>query len=209
MEATTAEKPRPKRLTQPERSAATRQALLDSTIECLVELGYQRATTAEISERAGLSRGAHQHHFQTRSILFAAAAGAVAERARRDIERLVVELPPGSGREQAALDACWELFSGPLFRAVLELAVQARADPELRDALEPAERMFGRGAIPLLRPAFRRAPDDERLDEVIGTALATIRGLALLRVLEPENDPGVSWPQVRPRLLSLLDGAQP
>jgi AcrR family transcriptional regulator len=73
-------KPRRRRLTQPERSAATRQALLDSTIECLIELGYDQSTTAEISERAGLSRGAHLHHFQTRGALIVAAAQELARR---------------------------------------------------------------------------------------------------------------------------------
>ena len=59
--------------TQAERSATTRQALLDATIACLVEEGYANTTTARVAERAGVSRGAHLHHFQTRSALVAAA----------------------------------------------------------------------------------------------------------------------------------------
>jgi AcrR family transcriptional regulator len=54
------------RRSQAERSAATRDALLDATIVCLVEDGYANTTTSRVAERAGVSRGAHLHHFQTR-----------------------------------------------------------------------------------------------------------------------------------------------
>ena len=40
-----------------ERSVATRAALLDAAIECLVDLGYAATTTIETARRAGVSRG--------------------------------------------------------------------------------------------------------------------------------------------------------
>lgn len=208
MEANAAESPRPRRLSQPERSAATRQALLDSTIECLVELGYQNATTEEISERAGLSRGAHLHHFQTRGTLFAAAAGALAERAEREQQEMVESLPTGPGRAKAALDGCWQLFNGPVFQAVIELSVSARTDPGLSEALDPAQRVFGRDALQWLRRAFDGTGNEDQLIEIV---LATIRGLVVLRVIEPAEDPQKSWKRARGKLLALLgrgaDGA--
>src|SRR4030081_3192822 len=53
--------------TQAERSEHTRELLLDATIDCLVEVGYARTTVHEICLRAGLSRGAQQHHFTTKA----------------------------------------------------------------------------------------------------------------------------------------------
>ena len=50
----TAAKQRPARRSQAERSATTRQALLDATIACLVQDGYANTTTARVSERAGV-----------------------------------------------------------------------------------------------------------------------------------------------------------
>lgn len=208
MEANAAESPRPRRLSQPERSAATKQALLDSTIECLVELGYQNATTSEISERAGLSRGAHLHHFQTRGTLFAAAAGALAERAERELREMVESLPAGPGRAKAALDGCWQLFNGPVFQAVVELSVSARTDPGLGEALAPAQRIFGRESFPWLRRAFAGTGAGDELIEIV---LATIRGLVVLRVIEPSEDPQKRWRRARGKLLALIpqeaDGA--
>src|SRR3954447_12839818 len=86
------------RRTQAQRSAATVDALLDATIECLVEDGYANTTTSRVAERAGVSRGAHLHHFQTRSALVAAAVERLsALRAEQGIE-LADKLPSGPER---------------------------------------------------------------------------------------------------------------
>jgi AcrR family transcriptional regulator len=57
------------RRTQEERRAATRGALLDATIDCLVEYGYHGVTTSRVAERAGVSRGAQVHYFPTKTDL--------------------------------------------------------------------------------------------------------------------------------------------
>lgn len=198
---------RPRRLTQPERSAATRQALLDSTIECLIELGYDQSTTAVISERAGLSRGAHLHHFQTRGALIVAAADELARRMGTDLEDRIEQLPDGSEQIGAALDMVWEVFSGPLFRAVLELAVHARTETELRANFGPLEQVVRHGSGRLLRRAFGRKPGDRSVDDVIALVLSTIRGLAILPILDPTYDPTRRWRFCRTALLDMLQAA--
>src|SRR3954466_4512427 len=89
-----------RRRTQAERSAATVDALLDATIECLVEDGYANTTTSRVAERAGVSRGAHLHHFQTRSALVAAAVARLSALRAEQARVLADELP--SGRERIA-----------------------------------------------------------------------------------------------------------
>jgi AcrR family transcriptional regulator len=196
---------RRRRLTQQERSAATRQALLDATIESLIELGYERSTTTEISDRAGLSRGAHQHHFQTRAALLAAAVESLAQRATEDLRRAVERLPQGERRPSAALDMVWRLFSGPLFQVVLELSVHARTDPELRAALDPIEAMVGRVSTPWMRLAFGSGAEDEGVDETIAVIVATVRGLAVMPLLEPRRRVNERWSICRAHLLTLLE----
>jgi AcrR family transcriptional regulator len=193
-----------RRLTQSERSAATRQALLDSTIECVVELGYENATTTEISERAGLSRGAHLHHFQTRATLIAAAVDDLVRRVAQEMADEVERLPDGQERQGAALDMLWRVFNGPLFMAVLELSMHARADPELRAQLEPVEDIVGHVAMPSLRRAFAGDADDHRLDYLIIMFTSTVRGLALLPLLEPHPPVERAWEYSRSKLLALL-----
>ena len=196
---------RPRRLTQPERSAATRKALLDSTIECLSELGYDQSTTTEISERAGLSRGAHLHHFRTRAALLGAAVEALALRGAEQLEQGVQQLPEGPKRPAAALDMVWELFCGPLFQAMLELAIHARHDEALRAQVDLLDRMVGHDGMPKLRRAFGRGPRERDLDDVIAMVLATMRGLALVPTLEPGRSTARAWRFCRAELLTLLE----
>ncbi len=195
------------RLTQPERSAATRQALLDSTIECLVELGYDRSTTGEISERAGLSRGAHLHHFQTRATLIVAAAQELARRIAADLEERTDRLPEGSKRSEPALDAVWDVFTGPLFQAVLELAIHARTDPELRTQFAPVEKVVRHRSARMLRRAFAQESSEQATDDAIALVLSTIRGLTILPILDPAYDPTKGWRFCRAALLVLLHEA--
>ena len=88
------------RRSQAERSAATREALLDATIACLVEDGYANTTTSRVAERAGVSRGAHLHHFQTRQALLAAAMERLAERRGAELLAAATKLPDGRGPAQ-------------------------------------------------------------------------------------------------------------
>jgi AcrR family transcriptional regulator len=193
-------------LTQPERSAATRKALLDSTIACLSELGYDRTTTTEISERAGLSRGAHLHHFRTRAALLSAAVEALALRSADQLGQGVQQLPEGPARPAAALDMVWELFRAPLFQAVLELSIHARHDEALLAEINLLERTISHDAMPMLRRAFGRGPRERDLDGVIAMVLATVRGLVLLPIVEPGRSSSRPWQFCRAQLLALLEG---
>ena len=42
-------------------------ALLDAAIESLIDDGYAAMTTRRVSERAGVSQGAQQHYYPTKS----------------------------------------------------------------------------------------------------------------------------------------------
>ena len=56
-----------------DRSRVTRQLLLESTVDCLAEHGWAATTVTVAAEKAGVSRGAAQHHFPTREDLITAA----------------------------------------------------------------------------------------------------------------------------------------
>lgn len=171
--------------TQEERSAATRGALLDATIDCLVEFGYARTTTTRVAERAGVSRGAQMHHFQRKAPLVVAALLRLAERRRRELlERAERELPDHAD-PAAALDILWSTFSGPLFTAALELWMAARTDPELAEALVPAEREIGRGARQTARELCRAGDASPEFERAVELAANAMRGIALQQLLNP------------------------
>jgi AcrR family transcriptional regulator len=59
------------RLSQTERTARTRQRLLEASLELVAERGYGRASLAAIGERAGYSRGVVNHCFGSKAGLLA------------------------------------------------------------------------------------------------------------------------------------------
>ncbi|QXJ26410.1 TetR/AcrR family transcriptional regulator [Actinomadura graeca] len=101
-------------------------------MECLVELGWSGTSTTEVARRAGVSRGAQQHHYPTKMVLVAAALEHLLEAQRLAYETAFAVLPEERRDVAGALDLLWEVFRGPPAKALLELAVAARTDEELR-----------------------------------------------------------------------------
>lgn len=196
----------PKRRTQAERSAATREALLDATIACLVEDGYAATTTSAVALRAGVSRGAHLHHFQTRTALVAAAMQQLADRRQEAALAAVEQLPAGAERLPAGLDLIWSLYASPLFHAALDLWSHARTDPELRAELVPVERELDRQTLMLVRRVFPDQADRPDFDRLVQLSIATARGLTLLDVVRPGADRNSrQWERLRPLLVRLFE----
>jgi AcrR family transcriptional regulator len=183
------------RRTQEERRTATRTAILDATIGCVIDYGYADTTTTRVADRAGVSRGAQVHHFPTKAELVAQAVAHLARRRAVELGRGLKKLPPGRGRVEAALDLLWQSHSGPLFEAMLELWVAARTDEELRAALIPLEEEVALG-VEALR---------ERLDATGDWELAidAMQGLALRCILRGA-DARELWLARRERFAELL-----
>jgi AcrR family transcriptional regulator len=173
------------RRSQAERSAATRDALLDATIACLVEDGYANTTTSRVAERAGVSRGAHLHHFQTRHALVAAAMERLAERRGAELLAAAEGLPEGRERLLQGLDLLWASYANPLFQAALDLWSHARTDADLRERLVPVERRLDRQTLAITKQLFPAIAEQPDFDRLIELAVSTIRGLALLDTLHP------------------------
>ncbi|RJQ78857.1 TetR/AcrR family transcriptional regulator [Pseudonocardiaceae bacterium YIM PH 21723] len=167
------------RLTQAQRSERTRELLLDSTIDCLVELGYARTSTGEICRRAGVTRGAHQHHFATRAELFSQAVEHLVARLISDILPNAVLSGTLEERVEAGIDQLWRGYSGELSIAAMELWVAARTDPELRDTMRPVDKALVRSTIEGFRHLWGDLVDDDKFDRLFGLTLTVIRGLAL------------------------------
>jgi len=168
-----------KHRTQAERSERTRELLLDATIECLVELGYARTTVQEICQRAGLSRGAQQHHFTTKAELMTSALEHLFKRLSDEILAATAELPAGPSRIEAGVDLLWRAYSGTLSTAAVELWVAARTDPELRRTLLPVDRALGHATLEFYREIMGVAVDDARLKTLVLLTVNLVRGLAL------------------------------
>jgi AcrR family transcriptional regulator len=172
-----------KHRTQAERSERTRELLLDATVECLVELGYAHTTVQEICQRAGLSRGAQQHHFTTKADLMTSALEHLFARLSAQILNATAELPPGPERIEVGIDQLWKAYSGTLSTAAVELWVAARTDPELRRSLLPVDRALGHATLQFYRHIIGSDSDtnidEQRTETLLLLTVNLVRGLAL------------------------------
>ncbi len=163
-----------------------RLRLMESTIDCLVELGWAGTTTTVVSKRAGVSRGAQLHHFPSKQALVVAAVGHLTERRRDDMRSSAAQLV-AHGRTRAVLEILSAQFVSPVFFAALELWVAARTDEELRLSVAPLERRLGREthayAVELLAVDETRG-DNRRL---VQATLDLLRGLGLAASLSDDT----------------------
>ncbi|MEV4142277.1 TetR/AcrR family transcriptional regulator [Amycolatopsis sp. NPDC049691] len=164
--------------TQAQRREQTRTALLDATIDCLVDVGYARTSVQEICARAGVSKGAVQHHFTAKAELMAAAVEHLTTKLRRQLATSLDELPGGGTGVTAAIDLLWTGYSGTLSTAVTELWVAARTDPELRAAIRPVDRALGRATLEHVTQVAGELPP-ERAEMLFWLTVNLTRGLAL------------------------------
>jgi AcrR family transcriptional regulator len=164
--------------TQAQRREQTRTALLDATIECLVDLGYARTSVQEICARAGVSKGAVQHHFATKAELMAAAVEHLTNRLQGELAASLDGLPGGASGIAAAIDLLWAGYSGTLSTAVTELWVAARTDAELRAAIRPVDRALGRSTLAHISQVAGDLPKD-RAELLFWLTVNLTRGLAL------------------------------
>ena len=176
------------RAPQQDRSRVTRRRLLEAAVECLAEYGWSGSTVAAVAERAGVTRGAAQHHFPTREDLFTAAVEHVAAERLVTLHQTAAQLPPpGPARTEAVVDMLVRLYTGQLFRAALHLWVAAATEETLRERVVALENKVGREAH---RAAVTFLGVDENADGVRETVQATLdmaRGLGLANLLSDDS----------------------
>jgi AcrR family transcriptional regulator len=174
--------------TQEQRRAQTQARLLEATVGCLAELGWAGTTTIEVARRAGVSRGAQQHHYPTKTKLVAAAIDHLLDRQRAEYEQAFARLPDGARTADEALDLLWSIFRGPSFAAVLELIVAARTD----QALRPLCASINERVVGLTVGTFNRIFPESGAREVIPVALrallAMFTGMALIRGVDGDPE---------------------
>jgi len=171
-----------------DRSRVTRARLLESAVSCLAELGWNGATVAVVAEHAGVSRGATQHHFPTREDLFIAALEHMAEVRLAEIRTEAARLPAGAAVSTGdVVGLLVRLYTGPLFRAALQVWAAAAASEVLRELVVPLEARLGReahrAAIELLG-ADSSAPG---VHEAVQATLDLARGLGLADTLTDDS----------------------
>ena len=163
---------RARRKTQEERSTATRDALIRAAIDLIAERGYAATTTNLVADRAGVSRGALQHHFKSRDELIAA----VMEQLRREVSFRVDPAPLINRALQDRIDAIVEHYRAMClsreYRAALNLWIGIDQDSALFGELRKQTRGGQEGTAEDWQAIFQDL-------EIDPTALRSIRRIVM------------------------------
>ncbi|MEU4522629.1 MULTISPECIES: TetR family transcriptional regulator [unclassified Amycolatopsis] len=172
---------------QQERSRTTRRRLVEAALDSFGERGWHGVTVAGIAERAGVSRGAAQHHFPAREDLVVAAVDLLGEAQIDELRAQAAGLPSGASRIERVVEMVLNLYTGPLFRAALQLWSVAATDEALRDVLVPLEARVGREAHRVTVELLGVDESRPGVRELVQATLDLARGLGLANLLTDDT----------------------
>lgn len=170
-----------------DRSRVTRDRILESTIECLAEHGWQQTTTAMVAGRTGISRGALQHHFPTREDLFLTAVDHMFDAHHLGEMRVGADLTPGDDHFELIVSRILDYYASDIFKAALQVWTAGAAEPALAERIRPLEEKFARGVYDQVVALLRADVSDERTHRLIQTTLDLARGLGLADLLSDDS----------------------
>ncbi|MGH1469746.1 MAG: TetR/AcrR family transcriptional regulator [Cellvibrionaceae bacterium] len=181
----------PEKITNVERSAATRKKVLKATISCLNDLGYEGTTVIKVALEAGVSRGAAQHQFPSKTDLIIAAAEFIVESQSKMRETMWDSLISEKESLSAIVDFSWSLQSHPDNIALLEIMMATRNNVDLRTRFAPffehfiQLRYFGAEKI---TQAIGGKEVDPELVALLRLHFSVMRGLALDALVTTDTD---------------------
>ncbi len=127
------------------------------------------------------------HHYSSKADLLVAAVRHLANQRGLNLHDQSQRLAVGQDRMDQAIDLLWEVFSGPLFTAHLELWSAARTDPELRAVIVDSERALRADTHKVMVELFGRPTADEpSFADAIELTLQFMRGAALTAIVRSD-----------------------
>jgi AcrR family transcriptional regulator len=191
--ATTSKRPqRNEKGWQAEKSAMTRSAILEATIQCLLELGYANTTTALIANYAGVSRGAMMHHFPSRISVMRAVIDYLHMLRLQEYRDLMADIddPQSTLTDKAireSVEAAWRYVNLPSFLAYQEMLAASRTDAELRQIIEPVEKDFEKQFLNTVKVVFPHWQNLARLEGAHDMVQFLMKGMALSHMSVRKN----------------------
>ncbi|MFW0783936.1 TetR/AcrR family transcriptional regulator [Gordonia sp. CPCC 206044] len=171
---------------QQERSRLTRERLLRATVDALAQDGWAAATVAAVAERAGVSRGAAQHHFPTREALITAALELIFDDMTASASAAPESVPDGD-RVAAGVARAVAIYTGTEFKAALQVWAAAASDPALREMILPLEGKFAHAAHRMTVSALDPEGTNPQARSIAQVTLDLARGLGLADTLSDDS----------------------
>jgi AcrR family transcriptional regulator len=120
-----------KRRTQAERSASTREKIIQAAIDCIVEEGVQNTTASQIAKRSGVTWGATAHQFGDKDSVFMAVVEHNLDlMSKRMLDSLSLKKHSPRERVELLIDQSWEHCNIPSSLAYTQLVLLSRNNPD-------------------------------------------------------------------------------
>jgi AcrR family transcriptional regulator len=165
---------------QEAKSARAREKICRAVTACLVERGYAETSISRVVARAGISKGALQHHFRSKEDMMTATAEWLLGNAT--FLHIRNTRSPRSQRSLAReLLRTWDKGANTdEFRALLEILVKIRTDEQLKSRLATRLQAWQQRATQLTREGYEAVSGDDREVELLLTMNSClIRGLVI------------------------------
>jgi AcrR family transcriptional regulator len=172
------------------RGEATRLRILEATLSCIVEEGYERTSTVRVCERSATARGSLLHQFPSRAELMAAAVAHLFEQLTAEYVEAWTALqadamPSVSRRIALAGELLLSGYAEPRLAAVLDIYAAARTDAELMAALKPVAARHRKVVRDLAHALF--PAKSKRAERRLAVVLDAVQGLAFRSVVNREG----------------------
>lgn len=168
---------------QEQKSERARRTIREATVECLAELGYSETSISRVVEKAGVSKGALQHHFPSKEDLMASTASYLLARPVEYSNRAT------SLDIRVRLRTFWERMTNTrAYLALLEILIAARTDAVLQARIADGLKTSIREIDERFLPSLGELEKDEQ-DDVL---LLMTANRCLMRGLLVENQYGIS-----------------
>jgi AcrR family transcriptional regulator len=163
---------------------ATRRAVIDAAVACILERGFYRASSNEIARRAGVTWGVIQHHFGTREALMLAVLEDGARRFSEDFAGAAIDGATVAERLDQLLDLFARHYGEPSYLAYMQVALNMDHDPatsrEVRATMQAVAERSTEQVRALIRSALGPATS---VPDLATTLFLVVRGFLVSQQL--------------------------
>ena len=179
---------KPPRRTQAERSETTRRKLIEAALVLLRERGYGGLRTNEVSDRAGVSRGAQLHHFPTKYELILATLDHLNQRMLTESRRRAAAAQKSADPIADAIADAKEFFFSDYFFVSLAITMGDARDEDLMRNTVPMSReaRFAVEKVWLEALVARGIPRKLGAD-ILALTLSIVRGMAVRTIIDDDR----------------------
>lgn len=156
---------------------ATRQRVIDAAVECILELGFYRASTNAIARQAGVTWGVLQHYFGSRERLMVEVLRHGADQFVASIEDAVIGGSEPRARLEQFIDILSLHYASAEYLVYVQIRLNLDQDPNTSTEIRETMRATAERSAEHIRRIISQAlGDDERINQVV---FAAVRGFLL------------------------------